>query len=284
MFRPVVPILGAMTASADSDAALRAYYALGGEQDRLGSPLGSVELERTKEIIQRRIPPPPARVADIGGGPGRYAVWLAELGYEVVLRDLMALHIEQATTAARSAGLEIDAAIGDARRLDLPDASVDVVLLLGPLYHLTVRADRLRCLEEARRVLRPDGVLFVAAISRWAPRLHAEVVAQLYREWDNLRAEVPPVEESGILPPLFEGSFTGYCHRPAELRVEIETAGLDCLALVAVEGLAFALADIEDRMADPGDREVVFDAARALERVPELLGLAPHMLATARRP
>lgn len=273
-----------MTAGADPDAALRAYYALGDEQGRLAHPLGTVEFERTKEIIGRHISPPPARVADIGGGPGRYAVWLAALGYDVVLRDLMVLHVEQAATAARSVDLEIDAAVGDARALDLSDAGFDVVLLLGPMYHLNVRADRLRCLDETRRILRPGGMAFVAAISRWAPRLHAEVVARLYRDYPNVRAEIPRIEETGILPPLFEGSFTGYCHRPDELRTEIEAAGLDCLDLVSVEGIAFALSDIEERMTNDVDREVVLEAARAIERVPELLGLAPHLVATVRRP
>jgi ubiquinone/menaquinone biosynthesis C-methylase UbiE len=56
--------------------AVRAYYDAGPEYDRLDSPLGVVEFERTKEILQRHPPPPPARIADIGGGPGRYAVWL----------------------------------------------------------------------------------------------------------------------------------------------------------------------------------------------------------------
>ena len=267
----------------DPPDALHAYYELGGERERLASGLGQVELERTKEILNRHIPSPPAVVVDVGGGPGRYARWLAGLGHTVHLRDLVPLHVRQALEDAASDGVEIDAAIGDARDLDLPDGSADAVLLLGPLYHLNQASDRARCLTEARRVLRPGGILFVAAISRWAPRLHAEVVARLYREWDNLRAAVPGLEATGHMPPLYEGSFTAFCHRPDELRAEIEGAGLECLDLVSVEGIAFALSDLEERLANELDREVLLDAARALERVPELLGLSPHMVATARK-
>ena len=95
---------------------------------------------------------------------------------------------------------------------------------------------------------------------------------------------VHQVETTGQLPPLQEGSFCGYTHRPDELVEEIGAAGLELVDLVGVEGLAFALADLEGRLADRRARRVVLDAAAALERVPELLGLSPHLLATARRP
>lgn len=131
------------------------------------------------------------------------------------------------------------------------------------MYHLTDPTDRGLCLREARRILRPGGIAFVAAISRWAPRLRAEVARALYRQVENLRRETPGVEATGVMPPLFEGSFAGYCHRPDELRAEVEAAGLDCLDLVSVEGIAFALADLDERLSNDIDREVVLDAARA---------------------
>jgi hypothetical protein len=174
--------------------------------------------------------------------------------------------------------------VGDARELDLGDASVDAVLLLGPLYHLRRRQDRVRALAEALRVVRPGGPVFVAAISRWAPRLAGELRLRLYEELPAIREESPRVERTGFIPPLFYQSFTGYCHRPGQLRAELRGAGLEVVDLVAVEGLAFALSDLDERMADPVGRAVVLDAARAIERVPELLGLGPHLLATARRP
>ena len=164
------------------------------------------------------------------------------------------------------------------------DASVDAVLLLGPIYQLRDRADRLRALGEARRVVRPGGPVLVAAISRWAPRLGGELVARLYEPLPAVREETPRVERTGWLPPLFPGSFTGYCHRPGQLRAELREAGLEVVDLVGVEGLAFALGDLDQRLDDPVGRAVVLDAARAIERVPELLGPGPHLLATARRP
>jgi SAM-dependent methyltransferase len=222
-------------------------------------------------------------VADVGGGPGRYSLWLAERGYTVHHRDLVDLHLEQVTGDAGARGLAIDSAIADARALDLADASADAVLLLGPIYHLPTRDDRVAALAEAGRVVRPGGPVFAAAISRWAPRLHGQVAARLGDEYPSIHELVEVVEGTGRLVPLFEGSFSGYCHRPDELRDEVLAAGLELVDLVGVEGIAFALPDLEARLSEPAQREIVLRAARAIERIPELLGLSPHLVATARR-
>lgn len=268
----------------DTDyAILRDYYGLEQERDRLTEARGVVEYERTKEIVLRRLPAPPAVVADIGGGPGRYSQWLAGRGHQVEHRDLMPLHVRQLQAdAATTPGLRT--AVGDARDLDLADASVDAVLLLGPLYHLRHRDQRLRALAEARRIVRPGGPVFVAAISRWAPRLDGELRARLYEPYPVIREEIAAVERTGWLPPLFPGSFAAFCHRPQQLRAELRGAGLDVVDLVSVEGMAFMLEDLPARLEDPLDRAVVLEAARAIERVPELLGIGPHLLATAVRP
>lgn len=263
--------------------ALYEYYERGEEQDRLDTPRGVIEFERTKEIVSRLLPPGSSTVADVGGGPGRYALWLAGRGHRVIHRDLVALHVDQ--LARRIEGIEgIDSAVGDARALDLDDASVDAVLLLGPLYHLDRRVDRVRALSEARRVVRPGGPVFVAAISRWAARLDAMLRLRLYERFPDAEARLGDVERTGRLPPLFAGSFCCYSHRPGQLRAEIASAGLSTVDLVAVEGPSYLLADLDERMADMEGRRVVLATARSLERVPELLGASSHLLATARRP
>jgi SAM-dependent methyltransferase len=281
------------TATGSSGAALWAdpklgamseYYELGNEADRLAkSAPGRLELERTQEIVLRSLPSAPATVADVGGGPGRYALWLAELGYRVVHRDLMPLHVRQLTDAA-GPGAGIDSRVGDARELDLPDASVDAVLLLGPLYHLEREADRLQSLREAGRIARPGAPVFAAAISRWAARLDGILRLRLYEQYAQMPEMVDGLERTGVLEPLHSGSFCGYTHRPDQLRQEVLAAGLEVTDLVCVEGASFLLGDLADRVADPHAWRLVLDAARAHERVPELMGIGPHLLATARRP
>jgi nucleoside-diphosphate-sugar epimerase len=66
-----------------------------------------------------------------------YASWLSSQGYQVHLIDPVPLHLEQARADGR-----FSVAPGDARSLAEEDSSYDAVLLLGPLYHLTERADR----------------------------------------------------------------------------------------------------------------------------------------------
>ena len=89
---------------------------------------------------------------------------------------------------------------------------------------------------------------------------------------------------SGRLHPLFEGSFNGYTHTPDQLRGELAAAGLAIERLVNVEGVSFALGDLEERLADPEDRERLLFALRTSESAPDLLGVGPHLLATARAP
>ena len=124
----------------------------------------------------------------------------------------MPLHVEQLQAqAAESPG--IHAAVCDARELDLPDASVDAVLLFGPLYHLAKRDDRLAVIREAARILRPGGPLFAATIFRWSLRIDGIIGNQMHLKYpavldahrpDDLRAELigfgPHQLATAILP------------------------------------------------------------------------------------
>jgi SAM-dependent methyltransferase len=256
------------------------HYAPGIEQGRLAGP--SLERLRTEELLERYLPPPPADVLDVGGGPGVYAAWLARRGYAVHLVDPLPLHVEQALAAADAQpDAPFTAAAGDVRALDAADASCDAALLLGPLYHLTERDDRVRALAEARRVVRPDGVVIAAAISRFASLL------------DGLR-------EGWILDPAFaaiverdlregqhrnpedrEGWFTtAFFHHPDELAAELEAARLALEAVLGVEGPAWLFRRDRD---DPAWLQAALHAARAVESEPALRAVSAHLLAVGTR-
>ena len=261
-----------------------AHYARGREASRLAAGPGLLEQERTRELLGRYLPEPPARVADIGAGPGAYSLWLAERGYAVAARDLMPLHVEQLRTAAAERSLPIDAEVGDAREVDLPEQAVDAVLLFGPLYHLQDRAGRVQALREAYRVVVPGGVVLAVAISRWAAVLDGVLRLRLGEGDPDFRAVIDTVVESGRLDPMVEGGFSGYLHRPAGLRAEAAAAGLRPTALVSIEGPGAYLVDVAERWESPAARELVLDVARRLEAVPELAGMGSHLMLVTERP
>ncbi len=269
------------------DAALQAYYARGEEADRLANGLGRVEYLRTVDVLDRVLPDPPAIVADVGGGPGRYTDHLLSVGHQVVHRDLVASHVDAVRARHRPGtptGDRLDAAVGDARRLDLRDASVDVVLLLGPLYHLPDAEDRRAAISEAVRVVRPGGLVVGAAISRHAVLLDGILLKRVDLAYPQILGLLDGVRDTGVLPPLFEGSFNGYTHRPDEFRDEFVDAGLTVEHVISVEGIALALGDLDDRLDDPAERERLLSVLRLVESEPDLIGLGPHLLAVGRTP
>ena len=261
------------------------HYETYDERSRLRDGDGQLEEARTRLLIERYVPAPPADVLDIGGGPGVYANWLAAAGYNVHLRDPMPRHIEEATAAASADHPLASAAVGDARRLNLGDESADAVLLLGPLYHLTDLEDRLVALREAGRVLRPGGVVLAAAVSRFASALDGL--------WRNLLAD--PGFRSILDGDLTDGQHrnptgnltywtTAYFHLPDGLQAELGQAGFERSEVLAVEGIGWITPDFDDRWADETGRQHILDVVARTEREPAILGASQHLLGLGWKP
>jgi ubiquinone/menaquinone biosynthesis C-methylase UbiE len=266
---------------------IRTHYEEDAEEDgRLEQHAGQLEYYRTKEIIARHLPKKATVVLDVGGGPGRYATWLANLGHHVHLVDPVALHVEQAKEAARSQGGKAlaSATVGDARSLKFANRSAGAVLLLGPLYHLVKRSDRVKSLAEAHRALKPGGLLFAAAISRFASAFDG-----LFRNFIE-----DPVFYQILRRDLRNGQHrnptnnaryftTAFFHHPDELRSEIEDAGFAHPELYGLEGPAWLLPDFERKWSDAAMRAKLLSIVRAVETEPALLGQSAHLLAVARK-
>ena len=259
------------------DPSVRAYYDEAREQARLETD--RLELIRTQELLARLLPTAPARILDAGGGAGVHALPLLARGYDVTLLDPMPLHIEQ----ARAAGVT-DARLGDARQLPFDDASFDAVLMLGPLYHLIERSERVDALREAARVVRPGGLVLGAVISRFAS-VH-DGLRRHFLDDPEFQAVVARDLASGRHqnPQRRPGWFTtAYFHHPDEVPGELVDAGLVCESLVAIEGPGSFLVDVEHWLDDPARREVLLRVVRAVEAEPTLLGSSAHLLAVGRR-
>ena len=263
-----------------------AHYDEAHEQGRLVDGDGRLELLRTRALLERVLPPAPARVLDVGGAAGVYAAWLAARGYDVLLIDPVPRHIEQARDEAARSPNPFSVALGDARSLQQPDASADAVLLLGPLYHLTECGDRVLALREARRVARRGGVVAAAAISRHASYLDGLHGGLL----DDDPAFAAIVEQD-----LADGQHrnparnpawftTAYLHTPDGLAAEVREAGLELDGVFAVEGTAWLLPDLAERLADRERCAMLLDWIARVEREPSLLGASAHFLALASAP
>ncbi len=140
---------------------LQAFYEGYDEDGRLLSRHGQVEYLTTLRYIDRYLKEG-MRILEIGAGTGRYSHTLARRGYEVDAVELLSHHIElfQKNTEA---GEQVRILQGDARDLSmLPDEGYDMTLLLGPMYHLYTKEDQLRALQEAVRVTKTGGVIYIA--------------------------------------------------------------------------------------------------------------------------
>jgi ubiquinone/menaquinone biosynthesis C-methylase UbiE len=272
--------------SDDSLPEIVRYYGDADEAERLRSGWFRLEHARTQELILRHLPPPPATIIDAGGGAGIYACWLAARGYQVHLVDPVPKHVElaRATSAQQAEHALASAQVGDARHLLHGDNSVDAVLLLGPLYHLVERDDRLACLREARRVVRPGGLVWGAGISHFASLfdslahgffadpLFAPIVARDLEDGQHRN----PTDS----PAYFTDAFF---HRPGELYRDFVGAGINVLELVAIEGPGWLASDFDRLWNDPAQRERLLSIVRKVEREPSILGATSHIMAIGRK-
>lgn len=242
-------------------ADVRAFYEGRDESRRTLSGEGRLEFIRTQQILRRALPAS-SRILDVGGAAGVHAEWLEGDGHHVEIVDLVPNHVEQ----ARARGLT--AQQGEARDLPHRDDSFDVVLMLGPLYHLTDPAHRARALAEAHRVLRPGGMLAACAMNSLA------IMLEYLREGHvdpGARAVAARVLEVCIGDGTADTPVFAFHTDPA-LRAELRAANFGVIAILGLEGPAWPLLDPDappddpfieqaSHLADLADRDDAFAAA-----------------------
>lgn len=272
------------------DKDVLAGYNAGIEKNRLHEGLGLIEFERTKEILVRYLPPAPATIYDIGGGYGEYSYYLAALGYDVYLYDLSEKNIEMSRELSRECGLTLKTTeVTDARTIDRIDASADVILLFGPMYHIVDFNERQLCLKECYRLLKPNGLLFTAAITRYATMLWAVTTYdqnELLDEsafCDMLETEIKTGDH--IKNPLskYRGMGRSYFHLPEELREEVETAGFCEADVRGVIGPCWLVPNLDEAWKDKEKRESIMKIVRLCEKEESIMGLSTHILGIARK-
>lgn len=263
------------------------FYNAGAEIGRLERGLGKIEYYRTKEIITQYIKEQ-SEIYDIGGGIGVYAAWLAKAGHQVHLIELA----DGAVAFAKKEMMQENtfiAEVGDARKINRPDESADVVLLLGPLYHLQNESDRALALKEAYRVLRKDGLLIAAGISKYSSTTWA---LSVYGAQNNL------IDEASFFKMLQEELTTGNHNRPKEypylitqayfatpesMQAEMKNIGFSIMNAHALEGCIWFTPCLEEKWENEVSRNKLLEIIHLTEHAPELMGMSPHFIVVGRK-
>ena len=274
-----------MCDSNDVKRAVQNLYASAPEREWQRMERHRTEFAVTLRALDAHLPPAPARVLDCGGGPGRYAIALAQRGYEVTLFDLSPELLAMAQQKAAEAGVTLNGfEQGTATDLSrFADNSFDAVLLMGPLYHLLDEAERKQALAEAYRVVKPGGPVFATFITRYAGYIDAAAryPERAVEEAQDYRHRA----QTGLLPPHPDGvaAFTAYFAHATEVAPLCHSVGLDVETVLGVEGLVSLREGLINALEGTA-WEFWVDVNYQIAHDPTIHSGVEHLLAVCRKP
>jgi ubiquinone/menaquinone biosynthesis C-methylase UbiE len=260
---------------------LEHYYSNGKEKERLDTHC--LEKDRSLRILRKLLPAPPAVVVDIGGAAGAYAFPLAALGYQVHLIDPIPLHIEQAKEHAKKSSVSLASyAVGDARALNSEEGFADAILLFGPLYHLMTAEERQKALAESFRVLKPGGILFAVAISRFASLMDAMNKTTVAAKIHKLGEELSTGLHWKTAAPDLKAPYL-YFHEPSEFHAELIEAGFKDVVLKAIEGPVWQDELVAKLSEDSPSWDKLLSLLETIEEEPSLMGASAHIMGIGKK-
>lgn len=267
------------------DKEILSYYSTGVEKDRLHTDIFQLEKERTEEIITRYLTDRKMKILDVGGGTGHYTFWLKEQAHEVHLIDPVRFNIDEAKKqAARGRHIPDSIQLGEARDLPFEEDTFDIVLLMGPLYHLTRKEERKEALKESLRVLKKGGLLLAAGITRYAS-LFDGFFRNLIKDPDFFQIveqDISTGQHRNFSNKLAYFT-TAYFHFPDELKKEVSDAGFSELDMLAVESYGWLIPDFIKKWAEKDYRPLLLESIRKVERNEDLMSMSAHFLVTGKK-
>lgn len=196
-----------------------------------------IEYEITKKVLDEYIQEN-SEVLDVGAGPGRYSIYLAQKGHKVTLVDLSKTLVEQAKENAAKAGVDIQKFIkGNVLELEtiLPNQCFDAVLCMGPLYHLLEEEERKEAIRQCLKLLKPGGILIASFISAYAPIV--DCLKAYPHEIREQKERLLQYLSNGRTYKDFSGFTDAYFINPENIEELFSEFQLETMRIMAVEGL-----------------------------------------------
>ena len=266
----------------DDISDIKAFYQRQTENEHTRLERHQLEFDLTWRYLMRHLPAS-GKILEIGAATGRYTLELARLGYDITAVDLTATLLDLCRERVYAAGLQdrVRYVVADARDLgEIQAQDYDAVLLMGPLYHLVVEADRQLALRQALDKLNPGGVIFSAFISRFG------ILGDLLQnvpDWIEDQPEVHCLIEKGRDPNDYpHGGFRGYFARAAELAPLHEALGVETIAVAGVEP-GISADDASYNRLEGRQRELWLDLFDAVSTEGSTLGASRHLLYVGRK-
>ena len=258
---------------------IESFYNEASEETRLEKGMGIFEFERIKDLITKYLESRGQTIIDVGGGTGKYSEWLAELNHQVYLIEPVKKHLKLVNKRSKKLENPFTVIAGESRKLDIKNGFADLVILHGPLYHLQKHEDRIQTIMEAKRVLKPGGIILGFAINYTASTLvgllngfiHDKSFFKMCKEELTKSIHNPPKNFPGLLAEA-------YYHRPDELKKEFASADLKFLNLHAVEGMAWLDKDYFSSMLHGKNKKTLQELVAITENDEYLLPFSPHMM------
>lgn len=246
------------------------------EWHRLTKPMCAIEFASTLRMISRYFPKS-GHVADIGCGPGRYAIELCRRGYKVTLVEPAEKELKFARKEFKKEGLQAKAFIkADARELSaLKDKTFDAALLLGSQYHLVDRTERIKVLKELKRILKIRGVAIITYLNSWG-LIRSGVTDLTHRFRD-------PAFLKSMLGELSFPEMTGftacYWSTPPASKQEILEVGFKVVSYGSAEGVAGGMWPLIDKLAgtDKVAYQTFLEFAAETCELPQFRDMGDHL-------
>ena len=247
---------------------LEKYYNKFNEDKRLLSRHGKVEFEVAKKYIYDYIKDRKnLRIIDIGAGTGRYSAWLARLGHNVTAIELVQKNVSQ----IKEKNCNIIVKKGNALKLKEESEYFDIALLFGPIYHLFSHEDKIKAINEAKRVLKNNGILFIMYLMNdYAVITHAFKEGALQNSLENGKLD------KNFQVISTEEDLYSYV-RIEEINSLSSESGMKRLKIIGVDGATDYIRPTLNAMSED-DFEIFINYQLSICERPELLGASSHVL------